>query len=152
MSTEPNSALSSTSHARLKDLLRDVVLAVEIAGPRSRLVRRLRSALEQPEPDADYGPSWPWVPLSAEWWKLAGNRVAASHEQMRFAACWVACGDATRAARFAGLAEGAGYYKQAGYRALRSAAVDKLLRAAVREMQSRRIPIQGWKLQAYLYR
>jgi len=145
-------SLSSTSHARLKDLLRDVVLAVEIAGPSSRLVRRLRMALEAPEPDADYDPTWPWAPLTAEWWKLAGNRHAATHEQVRFAAAWVSCGDATRAARFAGLAEGAGYHKQAGYRALRSVAVDKLLRAAVREMQSRRIPIREWKLQAYLYR
>ena len=151
MSDSPNSSLSSTSHTRLKDLLRDVVLAVEIAGPSSRLVRRLRTALEAPQPDADYDPTWPWAPLSAEWWKLAGNRVAASHEQVRFAAAWVSCGDATRAARFAGLAEGAGYYKQAGYRALRSVAVGKLLKAAIREMQQRRIPVRG-KLQMFLYR
>jgi hypothetical protein len=138
----------AAEHARLIDLLGDLVTAAEIAGPSSRLVRRLRAVLESPEPNADYDPEWPWAPLSPEWWKLAGNRVAASEGQMRFAAAWCACGDSARAARFAGMGTA---HKQNGHRALNSVAVTKLLRAAWRELMARRHPVP-WKLRARFIR
>src|SRR5262249_54326966 len=117
-----NTGSAPAEHTRLRKLLKDVTLAIESAGHDHPLVKQLRHALSE-SVGAGYDPTFPWAPLSYEWWQRAGQRVGASVQQLRFAAHWASTGNAAAAARFAGL--GGDHPKQAGHVALRGVAVCK---------------------------
>jgi len=141
MKARPNN--SPAEHARLRILLRDVTRAAQLAGPDHALVCELRQALQPRAADSGYDPGFPWQPLGYQWWQRAGQRVGATTKQLRFTAHWAATGVAASSARFAGML---------GHVALRSRAVERLLREAAAEMDKRRIPLKGKMRDRWRYR